>query len=529
MAAGARPRLKKGDLRIWTAGAATMICLLLFAVLITVVAWFGTSALWVSDVTLFRLANGEQLLGKVTARDPGHGRFQVYLGNRELYGQSFRWIEEAEVISRSEPSGVVLLERTENGRFLGFLKGLELDGRQIETSNPDMRFEMFRRELRSMREDQEGARDLERRLTDINRELENLRLNERRGDVADADLSALRIRQRQQREIFDRVDTELGELRRFLSKRRVLITDSEGRLEKIALMNVIRGVRPNDMNLFAKISHYLVKVGELMTAAPRESNTEGGLFPAIMGTVLMVLLMSVFCVPLGVLAAVYLHEYAVEGPLVNLIRITVNNLAGVPSIVYGMFGLGFFVYVVGSSIDQFFFAEHLPIPTFGTGGLLWCSLTMAFLTVPVVIVSTEEGLEAVPRNVRDGSRALGATRFQTIYRVILPMATPGILTGLILAIARAAGEVAPLMLVGVAKVAPGLPLDGQFPYLHLDRKIMHLGFQVYDVGFQSPDVEAAKPMVYVTTLLLLLIVLGMSLLAMYLRNAMKKRYALSAF
>jgi phosphate transport system permease protein len=281
------------------------------------------------------------------------------------------------------------------------------------------------------------------------------------------------------------------------------------------------------MMLPAKFIHYSAKVIELFTTDPRESNTEGGLFPAIFGTIMLVFLMSLLSFPLGVVAGIYLREYAREGILVKIVRIAVNNLAGIPSIVYGIFGLGFFVYGIGGTIDQVFFPERLPTPTFGTGGILWASLTLGLLTVPVVIVATEEALGSIPPGTREGSLALGATKFQTLLRLLIPMASPGIMTGFILAMARAAGEVAPLMITGVVKLAPALPLDGQFPYLHFDRKFMHLGFHIYDIGFQSPNVEAAKPMVYVTTLLLIMIVLGMCSVAIHLRNKMRRRYAIS--
>jgi phosphate transport system permease protein len=238
--------------------------------------------------------------------------------------------------------------------------------------------------------------------------------------------------------------------------------------------------------------------------------------------------MSVAVVPLGVLAALYLREYARQGALVRLVRIAVNNLAGVPSIVFGVFGLGFFVYTIGGTIDALFHPEALPAPTFGTGGILWASLTLALLTVPVVIVATEEGLAAVPRVVREGSLALGATKLETTWRVVVPAAAPGILTGLILAMARAAGEVAPLMIVGMVKLAPALPLDANFPYLHLERKFMHLGFHIYDVGFQSPNVDATKPLVFATALLLIGVVTTMNLLAIYVRNRLRRKYASSA-
>ncbi|MBI2969997.1 MAG: phosphate ABC transporter permease PstA, partial [Gammaproteobacteria bacterium] len=257
---------------------------------------------------------------------------------------------------------------------------------------------------------------------------------------------------------------------------------------------------------------------------PREANTEGGIFPAIFGTVMMVMIMAVLVTPFGVIAAVYLRENAKQGPLTRLVRISVNNLAGVPSIVYGVFGLGFFVYFLGSKIDQWFFPEALPAPTFGTPGLIWASLTLALLTVPVVIVSTEEGLSRVPRAIREGSLALGATKAETLWRTVLPMTASAMMTGMILAIARAAGEVAPLMLVGVVKLAPSLPLDGNLPFLHLERKFMHLGFHIYDVGFQSPNVEAARPLVFATSLLLVVIIVILNLTAIRIRNRLRERY-----
>jgi phosphate transport system permease protein len=273
-----------------------------------------------------------------------------------------------------------------------------------------------------------------------------------------------------------------------------------------------------------KLGFYGMKLWEFVSDEPREANTEGGIFPAIFGTVMMVMLMAALVTPFGVIAAVYLREYARQGTLTRVIRIAVNNLAGVPSIVYGVFGLGFFVYVLGGSIDSLFFPEAAPAPVFGTPGLLWASLTLAILTLPVVIVATEEGLARIPRAVREGSLALGATKAETLWKVVIPMASPAMMTGLILAVARAAGEVAPLMLVGVVKLAPALPLDGNYPYLHLDQKIMHLGFHIYDVGFQSPNVEAARPLVYATALLLVIVIALLNLSAVYIRNHLREKY-----
>jgi phosphate transport system permease protein len=303
----------------------------------------------------------------------------------------------------------------------------------------------------------------------------------------------------------------------------------DGQEKELRSLDIYRAYPANELSVLERAVVYGSRLWTFLSDDPREANTEGGIWPAIFGTVMMVFLMSLAVVPLGVLAALYLREYAKQGVLVRTVRVAVNNLAGVPSIVFGVFGLGFFVYFVGGGIDRLFFPEALPSPTFGTGGILWASLTLALLTVPVVIVASEEALAAVPRSMREASLAMGATKFQTILRVVLPAAAPGILTGFILAMARAAGEVAPLMLTGVVKLAPELPLDSFFPFFHLDRKFMHLGFHIYDVGFQSPNVEAAKPMVYATTVFLLLIVVLLNLTAIRVRNYLREKYRTAAF
>ncbi len=307
------------------------------------------------------------------------------------------------------------------------------------------------------------------------------------------------------------------------------VITAEGRSLELPLQKIVRFYQPNRMNSFQKTGLYLSKLWEFLAADPRESNTEGGVFPAIFGTVMMVLLMSIAVVPIGVLAALYLNEYAHQGTIIRLIRMSVNNLAGVPSIVFGIFGLGFFIYMVGGTIDHLFFSDKLPTPTLGTGGILWASLTLALLTLPVVVRRHRGGHFSRARANKEGALALGATRWQMVRKIVLPNAMPGILTGLILAISRGAGEVAPLMITGVVKLAPSLPIDGSFPFIHLDRKFMHLGFHIYDVGFQSPNIEAAKPMVYTTALLLILIVIILNLLAIYLRNRLRKKYKTAVF
>src|SRR6185369_3567686 len=299
--------------------------------------------------------------------------------------------------------------------------------------------------------------------------------------------------------------------------------------KRLELADVVRAYPANQLTLTGKLSVYLSRWREFVTDEPREANSEGGVFPAIFGTLAMTLLMSMLVTPFGVLAALHLREYARGGFVVSAVRIAINNLAGVPSIVFGVFGLGFFCYIVGGGIDQVFFSEKLPTPTFGTGGILWASLTLALLTLPVVIVATEEALAAVPNSMREGSYACGASKWQTIRRIVLPRAMPGILTGMILAIARGAGEVAPLMLVGAVKLAPELPVDMVAPFVHLQRSFMHLGFHIYDVGFQSQNSEAAKPMVYTTTLLLILIIATLNLSAIWLRARLRRRFVGSQF
>jgi phosphate transport system permease protein len=328
---------------------------------------------------------------------------------------------------------------------------------------------------------------------------------------------------------FERLTAEVQRLRAENDRYSATFAEIGGTEKVIPLAAMVRAYNANDLSLGEKTAVYFSRWGEFLTDEPREANTEGGVFPAIFGTLAMTLLMVIAVAPFGVITALYLREYAKQGRLMSFVRISVNNLAGVPSIVYGVFGLGFFAYVIGGSIDELFYPERLPNPTFGTGGLLWASLTLALLTVPVVIVATEEALAAVPRSMREGSLACGASKWQTIRNIVLPRAMPGVMTGIILAMARGAGEVAPLMLVGVVKLAPELPIDGIFPYIHLERSFMHLGFHIFDVGFQSRNSEAGKPMVFVTTILLITLVAAMNAGAIIIRNRLKRRFAGSQF
>lgn len=410
---------------------------------------------------------------------------------------------------------------------------------------------------------------------------------------------------------YDEAIGRIGEIRRLDEQYRVVVEDTSGRFapvrqttpdEPLMLSQVVRMVQPNSLGAGGKWGVYLSRWAEFLSGDPRDTNTAGGVFPVLFGTVSLTLLLSLLVVPMGVVAALYLREYARQGLATSIVRIAVNNLAGVPSIVYGVFGLGFFCYTLGQYIDQGprapalrfdwwltlggagaaaiaaiavavlakptpgtpprrvhrvmafvagscwllaaglgaaaifstpyfhgFFAERAPNPVFGTRGLLWASITLALMTLPVVIVATEEAIASVPRSMREGSYGCGASKWQTIRRIVLPGAMPGIMTGMILAMARGAGEVAPLMLVGAVKLAPDLPISASAPFVHLERSFMHLGFHIYDLGFQSPDSEAARPLVWTTTLLLIVVVATLNVAAIWLRASLRSRMKTGVF
>ena len=454
-------------------------------------------------------------------------RYLIKVGNRDVSGADFVWVNETDITSREIPLDSFMAERDEWGNFYGNLISVKLDGEIIASGatawgamqDGIARKTQIRRQIKGIEKDQIGK---------INYAMERLRLRTKRleldGVEAGARIDKIAAERLSLEKRYEALNGSLSELYKELGRYSITAATVAGQQVELPVSKIVRAIHPNQMSMFEKIRYYFAKMWEFVSEDPREANTEGGVFPAIFGTVLLVMLMSVFVTPFGVIAAVYLREYAHQGLLTRTIRIAVNNLAGVPSIVYGVFGLGFFVYFLGGNIDQLFFPESLPAPTFGTPGILWSALTLAILTVPVVIVSTEEGLTRIPRAIREGSLALGATKAETLWRTVLPMATPAMMTGLVLSIARAAGEVAPLMMVGVVKLAPSLPMDGNFPFLHVDRKFMHLGFHIYDVGFQSPNVEAARPLVYATAFLLVVLIVALNIAAIRIRNRLRESY-----
>lgn len=537
---------KSGSPWVWLTGGAVSISLISVLGLLLLIGWRGLTYFWPAPLYQWQDDQGGALIGQVYSKTwvPTYNipnaqsllptdileqgkveRYSIKVANRDLYGIDFVSLLSSQLHDAKTPQDLVVIERTRGGNFFGRIVALkDAEGRQDTAIAETLTFEL--QQIALIRDRIDGI--TERRLKGLNHQLEALRLKQRRDSLNGVLTEELTLRYQQQnaiiRDQLSQTDIELDELRAELASKTLVVEDMRGERLEIGLNRVLDFWYPNQMGYGDKLSHWGHQVWKFLSDDPRESNSEGGVFPAIFGTVLLVIIMSVMVMPLGVLVAVYLHEYAENNLLTRMIRVGVINLAGVPSIVYGVFGLGFFVYTIGGSIDSLFYAERLPAPTFGTPGLLWSSLTLAILTLPVVIVATEEGLNRIPTSARHGSLALGATQSETLWRIVLPMASPAIITGLILAVARAAGEVAPLMLVGVVKLASSLPVDSQFPFLHLERKFMHLGFHIYDVGFQTSNIEAARPLVYATSFLLVTVVVGLNLTAIAIRNNLREKY-----
>lgn len=542
-----------GEPALWAFGGALALGVILIAGFLAMIAWNGFTTFWPKPIAYVELRDGTALAGEptrggpyrvgdnilATLNDTQRAEIEDNLGfadrtlyktaNYDLYGDDFRWVSDFEVANVTYPAEYFLFERQQWGTFVGTIAGLQIEGQSV-----DFTYDQLQHEKTAARERFDTIRQIERgEIGGLNYLIERERLairraNLRHGEGSDAAIAVINDANARIAELqaeFDTLSARVNEVRAEDRQTRIILEEVGGRQVDVELSQIVRLYPANALGVTEKIGIYFSRWWEFVSTEPREANTQGGVLPAIFGTVAMTLLMVVFVAPFGVMTALYLREYAKQGRLTSIVRISVNNLAGVPSIVYGVFGLGFFAYTMGGTIDQLFYAENLPNPTFGKGGILWASLTLALLTVPVVIVASEEALSAVPRSMREGSLACGASKWQTIRYVVLPKAMPGIMTGMILAMARGAGEVAPLMLVGVVKLAPALPIDGFYPFVHLDRSFMHLGFHIFDVGFQSRNSEAGKPMVFVTTLLLLFLIILMNFSAIYVRNRLKRKYA----
>lgn len=536
---------KKGEHWIWFSASAVSMSVVLVFGLLLMISYKGLIHFWAHDVYSYNITQPsgqiENIVGelhdtKLKEFPQPNGdikkipQFLMKVGNRDVYGIDFRWINTADIVGRQDEldDGVTVVERLEWGNVYGHVTQVR-QGEQV-LAQGDAALKLMGDLVKQGTDLNDEIAHIEKIVIGgINYKLEQLRLTQRKLEARNAyDAQAAAELDEERAVLNERFKLEQVTVNALYKHANELgyavLTIAGGKEIKVPIKNIVRFWQPNNMSFVEKTGFFFSSIGHFLLDDPREANTEGGVLPAIVGTITMVMLMAVLVTPMGVIAAIYMSEYAKDGVVLRMVRISINNLAGVPSIVFGIFGLGFFVYILGGSIDELFFSYALPNPTFGTPGLLWAALTMALLTLPVVIVSTQEGLSRIPRALREGGLALGATKSETIMRIVLPMATPAIMTGLILAIARAAGEVAPLMLVGVVKLAPALPIDFNTPFIHLDRKFMHLGFHIYDVGFQSPNVEASQPLVYATSLLLVLIIVGLNLGAITIRNRLREKY-----
>ncbi|MEI6240732.1 MAG: phosphate ABC transporter permease PstA [Planctomycetia bacterium] len=537
-----------GEPLVWLTGGALALAIAMISGLLAFIAFRGAATFWPVPLVELECADGRRALGEVSGREtvaavdgrPAVSRTLLNTATFEITGNHYEWFDDSRIVGTVRPEWATAVERLEGGRFHGVPVRL-VHGEQTVAEGPERAWREFERI-------QPGVRRRVREIVRIDRhdrgilqrQLRSARLAVVQGDLRSGrDSTAYEAAVREEQAVAARVqersallDADTARLREENAGWGLEFEAAGGEKRVLPLEQIVRAWQPNRLSTTGKLGVYLARWWEFLCDDPREANSAGGVFPAIWGTVAMTLIMALLVAPFGILAALYLREYASSGPVTTAVRIAINNLAGVPSIVYGAFGLGFFCYVVGAGIDEVFFRPALVAdnqPTFGTGGLLWASLTLALLTLPVVIVATEEALSAVPNSMREGSYACGAGKWQTIRRIVLPRALPGIMTGLILAMARGAGEVAPLMLVGVKKLALDLPIDGTFPFVHPEREFMHLAYLIYDVGFQSPNSQAAQPMVFTITFLLVTIIALLNVAAIWLRSRLKRRYVMQQF
>ncbi len=642
------PLLGQGEPAVWLCGGMVALSALMILGLLYIVVHNGVTTFWPGEVSLIKYVELKEKKEKgadgklVTTTEEikkfymgEDSREEEYIpenqstpirrvlrrtGNSELSNTHFTWMDDRWVAEKSEPQWAMVVERLEWGVGYGILKELTVGQERFETPEKAWaKYQEVRPKIQQLVDEREHILKVD--VGELNYAMDGIRLDLKKTALKHGEKSSEYLAKKKSLEAEEeRLNGEMNALMakkrsldEQLSEVRVVLVTTVGKTETteghilpanpskrdvpLLAWQIVRMYPANQLVFLDKVGVYFSRWREYLFDDPREANMEGGVWPAIVGTVVMTMIMVIIAVPIGVIAAIYLREYAKQGILVSIIRVTVNNLAGVPSIVFGVFGFGFFVYGVGSFVDggpsspmvpgrwitlgifalavsflavtstvamlaasrkqnyklkmlfrygaiggwvlflglvillvatnpffEGFFRARLPDPTFGKTALVWASLTLALLTLPVVIVATEEALAAVPKSLREASYGCGATKWQTVWRVVLPRAMPGVMTGAILAIARGAGEVAPLMLVGVIKHAKDMPVSLRPPFVHLDQSFMHLGFHIYDLGFQSPNSEAAKSMVYTTTLLLITIVVVLNLSAMWIRARLRKGY-----
>ncbi len=633
----------QGESMVWLSGGALSVAISMVVGLLAFIFWQGIGTFWPVPLVQLEKTDHQIVLGEVTDEDtyrPGDEVFaslspeiaaaarkkvdqqkgiatrrNLRTGNFELSKTDFTWVDEQLVAKESLPQWAVVFERLTWGRMYATPTAFIRDGQEVAKSPAEAwkQFEDCHDTIRKRWEQRVSLQKYD--LGAVSRVKNNAWLDITKAELAfgknspEKTAAEEKLHELEQWEETEstRISGEIKKLDQENDRYKLRVTTGQGQTVDLAVVDIVRAYPANQLGFWSKLGVYFSRWSEFLFGEPREANSEGGVFPAIWGTVAMTLTMSLLVVPFGVLAALYLREYAKSGWIVSAVRIAINNLAGVPSIVFGVFGLGFFCYGLGKYIDvgpdevarwtsrqwwtwfsvllgvvagaigcgywslvnekesagskrrwlgrgalilwllglylTYNLAAHAPFfhgffeakakssnaPTFGTGGLMWSAFTLALLTLPVVIVATEEALSAVPKSMREGSYACGASKWQTIRRIVLPRALPGIMTGTILAMARGAGEVAPLMLVGVVKLVPDLPVDGVFPFVHPDRSFMHLGFHIFDVALQSRNSEAAKPMVFTTTLLLIAIIATLNIAAVWLRGRLRRKFVAAHF
>lgn len=502
--------------QLFFAGLSLLFTLLALVTLLSLISSKGLSYFWpkpISQIT-FDAPTGNKTVYAYAYTPIEHGDIEeslwLQLDDFHHKKQSAQYyLQKSQVISEEQPTELVRVTLRDSRFLLAKPVFVEALGKQLDISELAIQRKIVSRLQEQKRDIQLGP------LASIHSILYDY---EQRGVAKGSRTYRIQV------ESYNELMNDIATIEEIVRQYQLHYQTADGVVKKIPLQDIKKVSRANALSIGTKISHFFDGIAQFLTEDDVHDNRSGGVYPAIFGTVLMVLLMTVIVAPLGIIAAIYLTEYAPNNAVVSVIRIAVNNLAGVPSVVYGVFGLGLFVYHLGGNIDAIFYADKLPTPTFGTPGLLWASLTMALLTLPVVIVATEEGLRRVPQNLRHASYALGATKFETLKKVILPAASSSLMTGIVLAIARGAGEVAPMLLVGAVKYAPVLPIDGDFPFVHLERQFMHLGVLIYDGAFHGQAAQPSATFMFSACLLLLIVVTLLNMVAIYIRAKLQSRY-----
>jgi len=408
----------KGEVAVWFCSLGLALGLVMIAGLLGVIVYEGVSVFWPERVHEYSLNDdgaaafggrhrivGELQYTQIKAAQtalPGEEKQekQLFVGNRDHFGFSYKFIDVDTITGESQPDGVMQLERLEYGDAFVYPESLHLENGEMISADA----REFRQVLHGLVVESSNRREIIKEIESVqigklNHQLENLRLAElkitRKGEVSESDKDKIEEIESERKALqvaYEELATRSKELREVIKKSVLHYRLASGEKGEQPVGTIVRFYFPNELGFWGRVGLFFDHVWEFLSEEPREANTEGGVFPAIFGTFTMTLLMSLAVTPFGVIAAIYLREYAKDGFMVRSVRVAVNNLAGVPSIVFGVFGLGFFVYFVGGTIDHLFFNLQLPTPTFGTGGILWASLTLALMTVPVVIVATEEAL-----------------------------------------------------------------------------------------------------------------------------------------